>query len=69
MGTSSTFYVIKKYTVQDRLSEDLSKLLSMNCFAENDCKNNFPYLFLIFDNFSGKKRKGNLSPSSKTYMQ
>lgn len=41
MGKSSTFSFIKKYTEMDRLSEDLSKLLSMNFCGENDCKNNF----------------------------
>lgn len=41
MGKSSTFYFIKKYTEKDILSEDLSKLLSMNSFGENYCKNNF----------------------------
>lgn len=54
MGPSSTFYVIKNYTEQDRLSEDLSKLLSINCFGENDYNNNFHDLFLIFNNW----RKG-----------
>lgn len=39
----------------------------MNCFAENDCKNNFPYVFLIFDNFSGEKKRSFVSLFQNIY--
>lgn len=39
----------------------------MNSFRENDCENNFPYLFLIFDNLSGKKTPTLFSLFQKMY--